>query len=141
MLHIVVMLDWLHKEVHMELNRMRSNLKMDNLYFSSCSVERAREVENGECKADLQRNITKTDEHEYDVELKLLVQKSDLSVSIVARAHFKYEADKYEMEENIVKTNTVAIMFPFIRSQATLLTTQPGMTPIVLPPINTTKFE
>ena len=45
------------------------------------------------------------------------------------------------MEENIVKTNTVAIMFPFIRSQVTLLTTQPGMTPIVLPPINTTKFE
>ena len=107
----------------MNLSKMKSNLKMNNLYFSSCSVERACKVENGECKADLQRNITKTDEHEYDVELVLSVQKSDLS------------------EENIVKTNTVAIMFPFIRSQVTLLTTQPGMTPIVLPPINTTKFE
>jgi preprotein translocase subunit SecB len=32
-------------------------------------------------------------------------------------------------------------MFPFIRSQVTLLTTQPGMTPIVLPPINTAKYE
>ena len=42
-------------------------------------------------------------------------------------------------EEN--EEYTVAIMFPFIRSQITLLTTQPGMTPIVLPPINTTKFE
>ena len=62
-------------------------------------------------------------------------------MSIIAEAHFTYEAETYEMEENIIKNNTVAIMFPFIRSQVTLLTTQPGMTPIVLPPINTTKFE
>ena len=125
----------------MELNEMKSNLKMKNLYFSSCSVERACKVENGECKADLQRNITKTDEHEYDIELKLSVKKSDLLVVVITKAHFIYEAETYEKEENIIKTNTVAIMFPFIRSQVTLLTTQPGMTPIVLPPINTTKFE
>lgn len=125
----------------MELSKMKSNLKMNNLYFSSCSVERECKVENGECKADLQRNIKKTGEHEYDVELELLVQKSDLSVSIVARAQFMYEAEDYEREESIIKANTVAIMFPFIRSQVTLLTTQPGMTPIVLPPINTTKFS
>lgn len=40
----------------MNLSKMKSNLKMNNLYFSSCSVERACKVENGECKADLQRN-------------------------------------------------------------------------------------
>lgn len=125
----------------MELTKMKSNLQMNNLYFSSCSVERAYKVKNGECKADLQRNIIKTDEHEYDIKLELSVLKSDLSVSIIAEAHFTYEAETYEMEENIIKNNTVAIMFPFIRSQVTLLTTQPGMTPIVLPPINTTKFE
>lgn len=125
----------------MEISKMKSNLKMNDLYFSSCSVERSCKVANGEYKADLQRNIKKVDEHQYDVELKLLVHKSDLSVSVVAKAYFEYEADNYEMEERIVQTNTVAIMFPFIRSQVTLLTTQPGMTPIVLPPINTTKFD
>lgn len=40
----------------MELSKMKSNLKMDNLYFSSCSVERSCKVENGECKADC--NVT-----------------------------------------------------------------------------------
>ena len=35
-----------------------------------------------------------------------------------------------------MKKNTVAIMFPFIRSQVSILTTQPGMIPIVMPPIN-----
>lgn len=125
----------------MELNNMKSNLKMNDFYFSSCSVERACRVENGECQADLQRNISKSKDHEYDVELTLLIRKSDLSVSVVAKAHFEYEADDYEKEDSIIKTNTVAIMFPFIRSQVTLLTTQPGMTPIVLPPINTTKLN
>ena len=68
----------------MELNKMRSDLKMDNLYFRSCSVEREREVKNGECKANLQRKIIKICEHEYNVELHLSVQKSDLSISIIA---------------------------------------------------------
>ena len=76
-------------------------------------------MENGDCKADLQRNITKTDEHEYDIELKVLVNKSDLLVVVITKAHFVYEAETYEKEESIIKTNTVAIMFPFIRSQVT----------------------
>ena len=124
----------------MELSRMESNLKMNNLYFSSCSVEREKQIQNGEYKADLQRKVLKTVDHEYDVELQLTVKKSDLEVSIIAKAHFIYEAESYENEEEIIKSNTVAIMFPFIRSQVTLLTTQPGMTPIVLPPINTTRM-
>lgn len=125
----------------MDLNKMKSDLKMENFYFSSCSVKRECEVVNGDCKADLQRDIKRTNEHEYDVELKLIVEKSDLLVTVIANAHFSYVAEDYKMEENIIKHNTVAIMFPFIRSQVTLLTTQPGMNPIVLPPINTRKFE
>ncbi len=126
----------------MEINKMKSNLKMTDLYFSHCSVERACNIQNGEYNADLKRNITQIKDHQYSVELELAVQKEDLSVLVVAKANFEYVANKYdEMEESIVKSNTVAIMFPYIRSQVTLLTTQPGMTPIVLPPINTTKFS
>ena len=124
----------------MEISKMKSDLRMDNFYFSECSVERSCKVENGEYKADLQRDILKTEEHQFDVKLKLTIEKEDLSVVVVAHAHFVYEAAEYEMEESIIKTNAVAIMFPFMRSQVTLLTTQPGMSPIVLPPINTKKF-
>lgn len=125
----------------MEISKMRSNLKMSNLYFSKCSVERSFELKNGTYKADLQKNIEKTDDHEFDVELKLSIEKDDLSLLVVANAHFLYEDDDYSREESIIKTNTVAIMFPFIRSQVTLLTTQPEMVPIILPPINTKKFN
>ena len=125
----------------MEIERMKSDLKMKNLYFSKCLVERSTKVENGAYKADLHRSVNKTGEHLYDVELQLSIEKEDLSVLVIAKAQFLYEADDYTMEESIVKNNTVAIMFPFIRSQVTLLTTQPGITPILLPPINTTKYE
>ena len=124
----------------MEISKMKSNLTMNNLYFSKCEIERSSIVEDGEYKADLQRTIRKTAEHQFEVELKLKVEKEDLYVYVIANAQFVYEADDYEKEEGIIKANTVAIMFPFIRSQVTLLTTQPGMTPIVLPPNNTRKF-
>lgn len=35
-----------------------------------------------------------------------------------------------------MRQNAVAILFPYIRSQISLLTAQPETTPIVLPPLN-----
>ena len=68
--------------------------------------------------------------------MKILIAEDD-----VANAKFLFEADSYEREKTIIEKNTIAIMFPFVRSQVSLLTTQPNMVPIVLPPINTAKFE
>ena len=42
-----------------------------------------------------------------------------------------------EQENKIlIERNTLAIMFPYFRSYVSTLTTQPGMTPIVLPAMN-----
>lgn len=125
----------------MNINDMKSNLKMDNLFFQECTVKRDEVVSEGEYRADLEKDIKKAGEHTYDVELRLTIYKEDLKLLVAAKAQFIYEAENYEKEESIISNNTVAIMFPFIRSQVTLLTTQPGMTPIVLPPINTRKIS
>ena len=114
----------------MEIKKIESNLKMKNFYFSKCCFERRKEISNGEYHADLKKRITKTAEHEYDFELL-----------VVANAEFLYEAENYNQEEILIHKNTVAIMFPFIRSQVSLMTAQPGMMPVVLPPINTAKFN
>lgn len=45
-----------------------------------------------------------------------------------------------EKELEQLKPNAVAIMFPFLRSQISLLTTQPEMIPVVLPAININKL-
>ena len=47
--------------------------------------------------------------------------------------------EKQDISLNQLKTNAIAIMFPFLRSQITLLTSQPSLVPIVLPPININK--
>jgi len=71
------------------------------------------------------------------IELTTSIEKDDINMRLVANATFIFEADDYSCEESVIDTNTVAIMFPFVRSQITLMTSQPGMAPIVLPPINT----
>ena len=38
------------------------------------------------------------------------------------------------------KENSIAIIFPYLRSQITLLTAQPGMSPLVMPVININKL-
>lgn len=125
----------------MDINKIKSNLEMKSLLFKECSVKRTKNTINGELKADLQKNIIEAGAHTYDVELKLTIEGEGFSLLVVTAAQFVYEAEKYDKEESIVNNNTVAIMFPFVRSQVSLLTTQPGMSPIVLPPINTAKFK
>lgn len=88
----------------------------------------------------MKKSIDKIAAHTYNVTLNLEISKEDMSLNVIAKARFTYEADDYAREKAIIEKNTVAIMFPFVRSQVSLLTTQPGMTPIVLPPINTAKF-
>lgn len=44
------------------------------------------------------------------------------------------------MKSTIIRENTVSIMMPYIRSELTLLTSQPGVEAVVLPPFNIRKM-
>ena len=65
------------------------------------------------------------------------------NLSLQAVARFEIDAKTLtEQEKNIIlKRNTIAIIFPFIRSQVSLLTTQPGITPVMLQPIDVDKLN
>lgn len=127
----------------MNIKKMESDLKMENFYFKECMVDRKSSIEKGGLILNLRKNIEKIANDSYSVELTLTIckEKNDLNVKVVAIANFSMQDDDAELVKSVMNTNTVAIMFPFIRSQVSLLTTQPGMTPIILPPINTTKFN
>ena len=58
----------------------------------------------------------------------------DLNVTLVGQ--FVLDAGMVDK----LKANAVAVMFPYLRSQVTLLTTQPNILPIVLPTININKL-
>ena len=125
----------------MDIKDIRSNLQMKNFCFSKFSFVRDKVIKNGELNADIKKNIISIGDHEYNVILTTTIEKDDMNIELVAEAQFLYESEDYSREESIININTVAIMFPFIRSQVTLLTSQPGMTPIILPPINTQKLK
>ena len=123
----------------MDIKDMRSSLQMKDFYFSRFSFARDKVIKDGELNVDLQKNIISKGDHEYNIILTTTIEKDDMNIELVAEAQFLYESDDYSKE--VINTNTVAIMFPFIRSQVTLLTSQPGMVPIILPAINTHKLK
>ena len=53
-------------------------------------------------------------------------------VNVKGRAIFSTKQEN----KDLLEKNTIAIMFPYIRSYISSITTQPGMTPIVLPAMN-----
>ena len=57
----------------------------------------------------------------------------DIVVSGVFELKAKLEPNQQEI---IITKNTMAILFPYLRSQVTLLTTQPDVEPVNLPVIN-----
>lgn len=52
---------------------------------------------------------------------------------IVASGYFSYEGD---VGDDIIRQNAVAIVMPYVRSEVSILTAQPGIDPVVLPPFN-----
>lgn len=71
---------------------------------------------------------------------KMAVELScDIDIPEIAQTQVKLAAD-FETDGNVpvesMLKNAIAIMFPFLRSQVTLVTSQPNFRPIILPIIN-----
>ena len=56
-----------------------------------------------------------------------------LGINVRLVGHFHIEADDTDQFDKLSRYNTVAMMMPYVRSQLTLLTSQPGLTPLILP--------
>ncbi len=125
----------------MDIRDIRSDLIMTDFYFSECTIKRRMKIEDDKLKINIEKSV-KSDDDVYHVQVKLTIthEGGDLDISVTANAVFQISGSTIENREKVVQENTIAIMFPFIRSEVTLLTSQPGMTPIVLPTINTKKL-
>lgn len=125
----------------MKVENLKSSLKLNSLYFSLCSLKRGANISSGDYDIDLLRSYSQIAEHEYNVSLRLEAKKEDFDLVVEANASFTFEGSESTNEEQMIRMNTIAIMYPYVRSQVTLMTAQPNMSPIVLPPINTTKLK
>ena len=91
-------------------------------------------VQEAELGVSVDRKLEKDETDNYRILLGITVCNE--SKTLVAEAKclgvFKTSNDNYPL----IERNAIAIMFPYLRSYISSLTTQPGMQPIVLPPIN-----
>ena len=82
----------------------------------------------------VKHNLKKQSDGVFEILLETTVSDADekLYVYVKGRAIFATQQEN----RDILEKNTIAIMFPYIRSYISLITTQPGMNPIVLPAMN-----
>ncbi|NOQ35243.1 MAG: preprotein translocase subunit SecB [Methylococcaceae bacterium] len=83
----------------------------------------------------------KLDEFLIIFKLSLTVDSSRLSIEYAARFSVDGEIDNEFKESHFVKINAPAIAYPFLRAYISNLTLNSGLSPVVLPTVNFTKFS
>lgn len=124
-----------------------SSIKMLDLYFSELTFKnkrRTNEPANMQCENKVEYVYDPADSTKVTVLLDTTLKSNNDTIDIIVKTVGVFSIP-LEIEEGerkfIEKNNTLAIMFPYVRSAITLLTAQPGLMPIVLPPINIAKLS
>ena len=125
--------------------RVRREMEVRSKYESPLVLEKIEIVESSfrkrtdsldslELGVQVERNLTKLDDGLFEVLLEITVsdEEEKVFVNVKGRAVVSTRQENMDMLEK----NTIAIMFPYIRSYISSITTQPGMSPIVLPAMN-----
>lgn len=117
-----------------------AELKIKDLYNEQFEFSQKRE--SGEkkmktaFKVDYFTNEQNPNLHKVQIKTDISDEGGTYKLSLTTVGVFEVNDDNNENNKEILKANTVAIMFPYVRSQISLLTTQPGIKPLVIPPIN-----
>ncbi len=118
----------------------QSVLKMENLYFDEIKYNRDISVDiDEEYQYRFERNINQTDSSHYIVSLKCFIKTSNnesVNLEIRVTGWFCCDEKDENTRDTLIRKNAVAIIFPYLRSQISLVTTQPNMCPIMLPTMN-----
>ena len=116
-------------------------LQMLNLYFTHYSFDKKRIDGEVKLNTNFAINYLKAEDDnqiQVIIDTKICDDNNLLDITLQTVGEFKLvkKSGDENFDKGIMTKNTVAIMFPYIRSQISLMTTQPGMAPILLPPIN-----
>lgn len=112
-----------------------SQLKLVDLMIVESSFSRTeKEIQDAALEMEIEKDIQKQSEDQYEITLAVrLKEKNDqINIYVKSKAHFTTQQEN----TNLIEKNTIAIMFPYVRSHISSITSQPGMMPIVLPPMN-----
>lgn len=126
------------------MNNYNSALILNKMVFDKIEFERKGFKSENELQFKLQVQVGINEESLYKVTLALNGEKADeYSIQIALTGYFQVDGSDDlddKMVQDLINKNSVAILMPYLRSQLTLLTAQPEVDSVVLPPFNINKM-
>ena len=91
-------------------------------------------LDNLELGVQIDHSLNKIGDNKFELILTTKVSDQDekIYIWVKGRAIFSTQQENIDFFEK----NAIAILFPYIRSYISILTTQPGMSPVLLPAMN-----
>ncbi len=122
-----------------KINEAKCILVLKQAIIDKLSFER---FSDDVCKIDdegqmtFSHSVNQIEEFTFKVSLGIsIIAESKYDIKAQISGIFKLSEDSV-LGKKILANNTVAILFPYLRSQLTLLTSQPGFEPVILPVMN-----
>lgn len=124
---------------------VNSVLSLDKLVFDKIEFKRTGMKNECELEVELQVVVNKKqDEEIYKVTLFFIGNKEkEYSLEIALSGYFSFDENEKideEFKKTMINQNAVAIIMPYLRSQVSLVTAQPEVDCVVLPPFNIVKM-
>lgn len=115
---------------------MECVLKLNTLVFDEVTFKRLGMQNKNELEVSFSVSIGEniSDATIKKISVRITGEKKDeYTFEIQATGYFVYNGN---VDDTIIQQNAVAIVMPYIRSEVSILTAQPGIEPVVLPPFN-----
>ena len=125
----------------MSTDQAKSVLHLERISFEEIKYSRdLNAAPELEYEMNFNRNITAySDPTRFRVALTANIwskNEKTTTLTITLVGFFTCECEDETLKKNLINNNTIAILFPYLRSQISLVTTQPDLPPITLPPMN-----
>lgn len=114
----------------MKLELLEKNKEKNDIIISPMFKRGIEDCGNDRYKVQLSLSIKSTEENPLPF---------DLSVIMTGDFELCMKEENNKLKNALLNDNTVAIMFPFLRSTIATLTTMANIEPLVLPVVNVTK--
>lgn len=119
-------------------DKIASVLKLRHVVFDEVSFKRTgfQQEKSTQAKLGIGTHVEKVGDGRYQVSLSVTADKEgeyETAVSITGYCEIDEAAPN---KDRILRENAVAILFPYVRAELTLITAQPETEPLVIPAVN-----
>ena len=122
--------------------QMKSMLTLERMAFEE--IKYSRSVDSAAVSREIEMNFTRqvreSEDHEhFRVSLTANIwakEDQDIKLEVTLVGFFFCNCENETLKKDLINKNAIAILFPYLRSQISLITTQPDIQPITIQPMN-----